>query len=213
MLNILFSLQFLWIALLIAILAILLALFCAFLLKQLLTIALGEWLVDHVYCPLAKVLLLMFMAFMLFPLIVETSNYRDIAGLFMQADFLMHTINILFVSSLLVSFLPGLSHPALALPVLGCIAIGLIFLHQGLPSQPEVNWIPSFASSIKIVVLIVFSYILTRWMTIRISMWADYRFNISDSKVLVRDINYLVLQMPILLAYGHSLQTQALQKL
>lgn len=209
--DILFSLQFVWIALLIVALSILLALFCAFLLKQLLAMALGEWLVEHVYCPLAKVLMLMFMAFSLFPLIVESTSYSDLINLFMKYDFVMNMLNILFVSSLLVSFLPGFNHPALALPVLGCIAVGLIFLHQVvIPSMPDVHWIPPFATSVKIIVLIILSYLLTRWLTMQISTWVDYRFNITGSKPLIVDINYLILQMPILLAYGHSLQTQVM---
>lgn len=214
MLNNLFSLQFAWIALLITILSILLALLCAFLPKLLVTFAPGEWLLEHAYCPLAKGLLLLFMAFLLFPLIVESSSYSGLAGLFMQADSVITILNILFVSSLLLSFLPGLRHPALALPLLGCIAIGLIFLHRvAIPLLPEVSWVPSFAASFGIVVLIVLSHLLTRWLTPRISMWADYHFNIADSKALISDISYLILQMPILLAYGHSLQSQAVEKL
>ena len=214
MLNSLFSLQFVWIALLITILSILLALLCAFLLNLLLTFAPGEWLLEHAYCPLAKALLLLFMAFLLFPLIVKSSSYSELAGLFMQADSVINMLNILFVSSLLLSFLPGLSHPALALPLLGCISIGLIFMHQvAIPLLPEVSWIPSFAASFGIVALIVLSHLLTRWLTPRISGWADYHFNIADSKTLISDINYLILQMPILLAYGHSLQSQAVERL
>lgn len=210
MLDILFSLQFVWIAVLIIALSVLLALFCAYLLKQLLSIALGEWLLEHVYCPLTKVILLMFMAFLLFPLIEISTTYSDLVNLFMKYEFVMNMLNILFVTSLLVSFLPGLNHPALALPMLSCIAIGLIFLHQiAIPFLPDINWIPPLSASVKIVVLIVISYILTRWLSIQISSWVDYRFNITGSKILVTDISYLILQMPILLAYGHSLQTQA----
>lgn len=210
MLDILFSLQFVWISLLVIALSILLALFCTFLQKQLLSMSIGEWLLEHVYCPLAKVILLMFMAFLLFPLIVESITYRELVQLFMKYDFVMNMLNILFVGSLLITFLPGLSHPALALPLLGCIAIGLIFLHQvSMPGMAEISWVPPFSTSMRILLLMFLSYMVTRWLAGRVSMWIDYQFNITGSKVLVTDTNYLILQMPILLAYGHSLQTQA----
>lgn len=209
MLEILFSLQFVWIALLIVGLSILLALLCAYLQRQLLAISIGEWLLEHIYCPLIRVLLLMTMAFLIFPLIVESARYSDLARLFMRTDFLINMLNILFVTSLLVTFIPGIRHPALSIPVLGCIAISLIFLHQVMiPNQLEINWAPPFAIGMRIFVIVCISYFCIRWITHHLSLWLDYRFNITGSKPLVRDTSYVIFQIPVLLAYGHSLHTQ-----
>ena len=100
MIDILFSFQFIGIAILIIILSVALAFLCAQLHKQLLYIALGEWLMDHVYCPLAKVLLLMLMAFLLYPMIVVSASYSTLFALFFNHDFLVSMLNILFLSSL-----------------------------------------------------------------------------------------------------------------
>ncbi len=209
MLNPLFSLQFFWIALAITVLSVGLAIFCSWLHQQLMANSAGEWLLEHVYCPLAKVLLLMLMAFLLFPLVVEQTRYSDLINLLMQQNFIINMVNILFVSSLLLSFLPAINHPAFAMPLLGCIAIGLIFMHQVvLPSFPEIEWIPAFGALVKIFILMVFSYLVGRWLSNHLSSWLDYKYNVTGSKELVTDINHLIFQMPILLAYGHSLQSQ-----
>ena len=206
----LFSLQFIAIAVLVIALSIGFAFFCALVQKHLLYVTAGEWLLEHVYCPLTRVLLLMFMAMLIFPLIVRQVSYGELMQLLSSTDFLINMLNILFVASLLLYFLPLLSHPALAMPILGCIAIGLIFLHQiALPRAIQIAWWPAMPELIRILVLMVASYLFTRWSTHHISMWLDYRFNVTGSRHLVQDIHYLILQMPILLAYGHSLNLQA----
>jgi hypothetical protein len=209
MLEILFSFQFAWITVVVTGLCILFALLCTYLQKQLLTIEIGDWLLEHIYCPLAKVILLMFMAFLLFPAIVDSTGYRDLIHLFTQWDFVISMLNILFIGSLLLTFLPAINHPAIAMPLLGCIAIGLIFLHQlVIPHESEVEWIPAFTVSVRIVLLIVFGFLVIRWMTHHLRLWLDYHFNISGNKALVMDTLYLIFQLPVLLAYGHSLHTQ-----
>ncbi len=214
MLDIFFSLQFLWIALLIILLSVALAFACAKLHQQLEGIALGDWLFDHVYCPISKMLLLILMAFLLFPLIIPGSNYQNLLGLFQQQDFLINMINILFVSSLLLSFLPGLNHPALAMPLLGCLAFSIFFLHQVvLPQAADISWFPGFSPALRLLALVVGCYLLCRWLNLQISQWIDHRYLVTGSIKLVSDINYLIFQTPVVLAYGHGLNLQVGQAL
>ncbi|MDJ0832327.1 MAG: hypothetical protein QNJ69_02325 [Gammaproteobacteria bacterium] len=214
MLDIIFSLKFLWIAMVIILLSIALAFACAKLHQQLEGIALGDWLFDHVYCPISKVLLLILMAFLLFPLILPSSDYPGLLALFQQPDFLINMINILFVSSLLLSFLPVLSHPALAMPLLGCIAFGIFYLHQVvLPQAIDISWVPGLSASVKLIALVIGCYLLCRWLNLQISQWVDDRFLVTGSIRLVSDINYLIFQTPVVLAYGHSLNLQLGQAL
>ncbi len=214
MLDIIFSLKFLWIAMVIILLSIALAFACAKLHQQLEGIALGDWLFDHVYCPISKVLLLILMAFLLFPLILPSSDYPGLLALFQQPDFLINMINILFVSSLLLSFLPVLSHPALSMPLLGCIAFGIFYLHQVvLPQAIDISWVPGLSASVKLIALVIGCYLLCRWLNLQISQWVDDRFLVTGSIRLVSDINYLIFQTPVVLAYGHSLNLQLGQAL
>ena len=209
MLDILFSLKFLWITLVIILLSTALAFACAKLHQQLEGIALGDWLFDHIYCPFTKMLLLILVAFLLFPLIVPSSNYQNQLALFQQADFLINMINILFVSSLLLSFLPVLNHPALAMPLLGCLAFGIFFLHQVvLPQAADISWFPGVSATLRLLALVVGCYLLCRWLNLQISQWIDHRYLVTGSIKLVSDINYMIFQTPVVLAYGHSLNLQ-----
>jgi len=172
-------------------------------------VALGEWLLEHVYCPLTRVLLLMFTAFLIFPLIVHKTSYSGLIELLLSADFLVNMVNILFVSSLLLSFPPAIRHPALAMPLLGCIALALIYRHQTVvPNAVQISWWPELGILIRILTLMLLTYVFSRWSTHHISLWLDFRFNVTGSRHLVLDIHYLILQIPIMLAYGHGLIRQ-----
>lgn len=209
MLDILFSLQFVWISIVIILLSTALAFLCSFLHKQLLYISSGEWLIEHIYCPVAKLLMLILIAFILTPLIINSISYSDLLMLFIKKHFLINMVNVLFVTSLVLAFLPVLNHPAVAMPVLGCMATALFILHQvALPDGLEIELIPSMSTAIKLLTLMLISYLICRWLTQHFSLWIDFHYNIIGSKALVSDSSHLILQMPVMLAYGHSLKTQ-----
>ncbi|MBT3203584.1 MAG: hypothetical protein HOM14_19565 [Gammaproteobacteria bacterium] len=210
MFDILFSFSFVWITVLTIILATAIAYFCIFLHQQFLYISAAEWLAEHIYCPTLRVLLLMFMAFLLFPLMIENTGYSQLFQLFFQPDFLINMVNILFLSSLIFSFITILNQSVTAMPILSCIATGLFYQHQiAIPAQVEFSWIPTGSAFGKIVVWMILTYMLSRWLSETISEWIDLRFMVTESKNLVTDISYLVLQMPVILAYGQSLAIQA----
>ncbi|MBC8209584.1 MAG: hypothetical protein H8E21_00855 [Gammaproteobacteria bacterium] len=209
MFDILLSFQFVGISLLVILLSTVLAYACIRLHKKLLYIAAAEWLMEHVYCPLAKVLLLMLMAFLLFPMIFIDISYSQLSQLFLQTSFLLNMLNILFFCSLLFTFLPLLSHPTIAMPVLGCIATGLLFLHQiAIPSQLDFSWIPSSTAAGHILLLVLLTHLISRWLNNKVSEWIDLRFIVTGSKALITDINYLIFQIPVVLAYGKGLTLQ-----
>ncbi len=211
MLDILFSLQFAGIALLLILLALAIAFVCALLQQHLFYATAGEWLLDHVYCPLARVLLLMLMAFLIFPQIVIGTDYGELIELFGSQDFLINMVNILFVASLLLSFIPWLGHLALAMPILGAIATGLIFTHRiSIPTGVEIDWIPGWFGLLRILALVLLGHLFSRWSSQQISLWLEYRYNVTRTRALVLEIHYLILQIPILLAYGHSLYQQVI---
>ena len=209
MFDIMFSFHFAGISILLILLSTALAYACTLLHKQVLYIALAEWLMEHVYCPLLKVLLLMLMAFLLFPLIFPDIHYSELIQLFLQQRFLISMLNILFFSSLLFTFLPLLSHPAFAMPVLGCIATGLLFMHHiAMPAQIDFHWLPSAVVTGKIIFLMILTHFISRWINTNLSEYIDLRFIITGSKALIADINYLIFQIPVVLAYGQGLMLQ-----
>lgn len=209
MLEILFSLTFLAIVLLIILLSIGVGYACAWIHKHLMYASAGEWLVEHIYCPLARVLLLIFCAFLLFPLIHSSTGYKDLLTVFFLQDFLINLVNILFAGSLIISFLPILNHPSVALPILSCITIALLFQHHlALPRGIELSWISDIAVVGKMLLIAVITGLAARWLNREIAEWVDNRFIVTGSIAMVADINYLILQIPIVLAYGASLAVQ-----
>ncbi len=206
MLDIFFSLQFIWICCLIAALSIAIGFFCAYLHSHLLQVSAGEWLVEHIYCPITKTLILMCMTLLLFPLIVETADYQQVMDLFVERQYLTNMMNILMVSGLIFTFFPLLNHPAVAMPVLGCIATAILLnSYFTLSSEQVVSFVPGFRNLLKILVLITLSYWANRWIIDRVSSYIDHRYMVTGSKTMVSDVSYLILQIPVMLAYAQSL--------
>jgi hypothetical protein len=206
MLDIFFSLQFIWISCLIVALSIAIGFFCAYLHSHLLQVTAGEWLVEHIYCPITKTLILMCMTLLLFPLIVEGANYQQVMGLFVERQYLTNMMNILMVSGLIFSFFPLLSHPALAMPVLGCIATAILLnSYFALTAEQVVNFIPDLHTLMKILALIIATYWANRWIIDKVSSYIDDRYIVTGSKTMVSDVSYLILQIPVMLAYAQSL--------
>ncbi len=206
MLDIFFSLQFIWISCLIVALSIAIGFFCAYLHSHLLQVTAGEWLVEHIYCPITKTLILMCMTLLLFPLIVEGANYQQVMGLFVERQYLTNMMNILMVSGLIFSFFPLLNHPALAMPVLGCIATAILLnSYFALTAEQVVNFIPDLHTLMKILALIIATYWANRWIIDKVSSYIDDRYIVTGSKTMVSDVSYLILQIPVMLAYAQSL--------
>lgn len=206
MFDILFSLKFVWIMLVIIMTSTALAWLCLLLHRQLLFSSVGLWLSEHIYCPVGHVLQLMLMAFLLFPLMFPVVDYAALSQLFLQPRFLSNMLNILFVAGLVFSFLPFLSHASIGMPLLGCIATGLIYLHQiAIPQQLAFDGFPPPFGIIKILLLMLALHWLTRWLNRSLAQWVDLKLMVSDSKNLISDINALIFQIPIILAYGQSL--------
>ncbi len=206
MLDIFFSLQFVWISCLIIALSIAIGFFCVYLHSQLLQLPAGEWLVEHIYCPVTKTLILMCMTLLLFPLLVEGVAYSQVMDLFVSREYITNMLNILMVSGLIFTFFPLLNHPAVSMPLLGCIAIAILLnSYFNLATQQDINFLPDAASFWKILILIIASYWANRWIIEQVSSYIDHRFIVSGSRTMVSDISYLILQIPVMLAYAHSL--------
>jgi len=209
MLDILFSFQFVWIALIIILLSTGVAILCVYLHAHLLQVIAGTWLTDHIYCPVVKTMILVIMTLLLFPLMVQQADYSQVFNVFVEREYLTQMLNILFVSGLLISFIPLLQHPAMAMPLLGCIATAILFNSYFSVRLPqEVALLPDFTALLKILLLMFAIYWLNRWIIDQFSSYIDHRFIITGSRELVADIAYLILQIPVMLAYAHSLNLQ-----
>ncbi len=127
-------------------------------------------------------------------------------GLFVERQYLTNMMNILMVSGLIFSFFPLLNHPALAMPVLGCIATAILLnSYFALTAEQVVNFIPDLHTLMKILALIIATYWANRWIIDKVSSYIDDRYIVTGSKTMVSDVSYLILQIPVMLAYAQSL--------
>ena len=209
MFDILFSLQFVWITLVIVILSVAAAFVCAHLHHHLLQAFAGEWLTQHIYCPLIRICILVCMTLLLFPMMVSSASYGEMAALFTDQAYLTRMVNTLMVSGLLLTFFPLLQHPALSMPIMGVIATAILFhrfYNNLLPGS--LTLVPAAGDGIKILVLMIGVYWVGRWLIEQLSTYVDHRFIVTGSRLVITDIVYLILQIPIMLAYANSLLTQ-----
>ena len=210
MLDAILSLHFIAITLIIVLLSGLVALLCGYLHRHLLQVFAGEWLTDHIYCPAVRTSLLVIMTLLLFPIMVEPAGYGDVKALFLTQDYLTNLLNILFVTGLLSSFIPGLRHPALAMPLRACIASAILLQQYYSDSPPEtLGWLPDVAGAIKVMVLIILLGWLVSAAIDPVSTAIDHYFLVSGSKLMVSDTLYLIAQTPIMLAYAGNVQKMA----
>ncbi len=187
-------------------LTLLLGAFCAWLQRHFDGITVSEWLLDHFYCPAGRVLLLILACLLLWPQIDPALEYGQMFDLLGDGDFLVNSLNIVFLSSLVLSFLPVVGHPAIGLPILSALATAVVARHA-LPDLPaEPRWWPDLTTAIKMLVIALGGYLAIRHFAGRMARAYDNHYLVSGSIVLFNDWLYLLLQVPLILVYGSGLK-------
>ena len=115
-------------------------------------------------------------------------------------------INVLFFGGLALSFLPVVSHPVIALPVQSLLTVALVFHSQYANTVAASDLWPSVLTTLKILAYMSVAYFFTREVAVRLSRWVDRQLHVSGSLLLVSDAIYLLLQIPVILFYCHSLR-------
>ena len=168
------------------------------------------WILEHIVCPIIRVIVLLIIVSLVYPTIDDTSTSLEFWQVLGQQDQFNNLINILFIAGLLMAFLPVLSHPVLALPIQSMLTIALVFSWQHADTGQAVALIPSVATLLKIFGYMLLAYFVTRESSILASRWVDRRFALDGSIRLISDAIYLVLQIPVMLIYCSYLKAQVL---
>ncbi len=188
-------------------LTLLLGVFCAWLQRHFAGIPVSEWLLDHFYCPAGRVLLLILACLLLWPQIDPALQYGRSFALLGDSGFLVNSLNIVFLSSLLLSFVPVVGHPAIGLPILSALATAVVARHA-LPDLPaEPRWWPDLVTTSKMLVIALGGHLAIRHFAARMARAYDDHYLVSGSIVLFNDWLYLLLQVPLILVYGSGLKS------
>ncbi len=182
---------------------------CFYLLHKTGEVSATVWLVEHVTCPITRIVVLLFIVSLIYPAVSPATSSQDFWRVLWQQEHLNQAINILFFGSLLLSFIPGVSHPVFALPLQACLSIALVFNWQyGMTLVEGPEFVPGIGFAVKIVIYMLVVYFLTRSTSIPISRWIDRKLTIRGSIRLVSDSIYLTLQIPVMLMYCSYLREQ-----
>lgn len=164
------------------------------------------WFLEHIACPIIRIGVLLIIVSLLYPSTGVESSTLGFWQVLFQHNHINATINILFFGSLVLSFIPILSHPVFTLPLQSCLSIALVFSWQYAPVLYEIpgsspSLVPSISGWIKIVLYMTAAYFVTRHSSIVVARWIDRKMEVTGSIRLVSDSIYLVLQIPVILSY------------
>lgn len=181
---------------------------CFYLLYQAREVDTTIWILEHVLCPIMRILVLLIVVSQVYPIIDINSTSLDLWRALGQQNQFRDLVNILFVAGLLLAFIPVLNHPVFALPLQSIFTIALVFHWQYMDSIASLVLFPSIATILKIIVYMTVAYFVTRELSIPLSRWFDRRFVVAGSVRLVADAIYMVLQIPVMLIYCSFLKQQ-----
>ena len=166
------------------------------------------WVLEHIICPIMRIIVLLIVVSQVYPAIDENSTSLDFWRILGQQGQFSDIVNILFLAGLALSFIPLLNHPVFALPVQSILTIALVFHWQYLGTIPSLVLFPSTATILMIVVYMAMAYYVTREASIPLSRWLDRKLVVSGSIRLVSDALYMTLQIPVMLIYCSFLKNQ-----
>ncbi|MCP4469765.1 MAG: hypothetical protein GY815_03600 [Gammaproteobacteria bacterium] len=166
------------------------------------------WILEHVACPIIRIVVLLIVVAQVYPVIDVNSNSVEFWKLLSQRGLFNDLLNILFFAGLLLSFIPLVNHPVFALPIQSILTIAVVFNWQYADAGSSLQLLPSLATTLKIFAYMLLAYFVTRESSIYLSRRIDRRFALDGSIRLVSDAIYLVLQIPVMLIYCSFLKLQ-----
>ncbi|MDH3761435.1 MAG: hypothetical protein OEU50_10680 [Gammaproteobacteria bacterium] len=181
---------------------------CFYLLYQAREVDTTVWILEHIICPLIRIVVLLIVVSQVYPAIDANSSSADFWHTLGQREQFSHLVNILFFFGLVLGFVPLLNHPVFALPLQSSFTIALVFHWQYTPTVATLVLFPSIATIVKIVAYMLLAYIVTRELSIPLSRWLDRKLTVEGSVRLVSDTVYMVLQIPVMLIYCSFLKQQ-----
>lgn len=181
---------------------------CFYLLRQVQDSPPTVWFLEHIGCPLIRVLILLIVVSQVYPAIDGQSSSLDFWRALGEGQALRDIVNILFIAGLLLAFLPLVSHPMCALPLQGMLTIALVFDWQYGSQGASLSLLPSPGALLKIAAWMALAWLLTRELSIPLAHKLDRALAVSGSIRLISDALYLLLQIPVMLIYGGYLAGQ-----
>jgi hypothetical protein len=166
------------------------------------------WFLEHIGCPLIRVMILLIVVSQVYPAIDGQSGSLEFWRILGSGQQFRNIVNILFIAGLLLAFLPVVGHPMCALPLQSMLTIALVFDAQYAAQTASLSLLPSIGVLLKIAAWMLLAWILTRELSIPLAHRLDRALVVSGTIRLISDALYLLLQIPVMLIYGAYLARQ-----
>ena len=168
----------------------------------------SDWIVVHVLSPILRTIALIIAVSLVFPILFPQSSVAALWQMLSSQDHFSNLLNILFIASLLMSFLPFIGHPLISMPVQGGLAIAVVFDWFFDDPGLSISWFPDAWTLLKIGLAMLVIFLLGQQAARLLAQRVDEMFHLTGSIQLVADVIYLPLLVPVILIYGDWLKQQ-----
>ena len=168
-----------------------------------------EWMYSHIGLPFARVLLVLVFILSAYPALYGVDSLPSLGNvLFEHSDRIHSLINWLFISSLVIPFIPMVGIiPALVIPIQSILATAMLF-NWAVPDLNKITLIPTLWVFILFIALSIVTHKIAKLFAEFIGNRFKNKVNKKDLTHLVYESSLLAFQVPAILVYGYYLGMQ-----
>lgn len=168
-----------------------------------------RWLMDHVGLPFVRVLLILIFILSAYPALYGVEQLPSLASvLFDHTERIHSLINWLFISSLVIPFLPMVGViPAFVLPIQSILATALLF-NWATRDVMYINLFPNLIVLGLFIVLSIVTHKIAKMFAEFVGYSLQHKVDKQDMTQLVYESSLLAFQLPAILVYGFYLGSQ-----
>lgn len=171
--------------------------------------ALLDWLYSHVGLPFARVILILLFIFLAYPALYGVDHLPSLSNVLFEHSERIHSlINWLFLTSLIIPFIPMVGViPALVIPIQSILATALLF-NWATQDLQIIVLLPNLWVLLLFIVLSIITHKIAKIFAEFIGKSTQNKINHQDITHLVYESSLLAFQAPAILVYGFYLGSQ-----
>ena len=171
--------------------------------------ALLEWLYAHVGLPFARVLLILLFILAAYPALYGVDHFPSITTVLFEHSERIHSlINWLFLTSLIIPFIPMVGViPALVVPIQSILATALLF-NWATRDMQTASLLPNLWILLLFIILSIVTHKIAKVFAEFIGKSTQKNISQQDMTHLVYESTLLAFQAPAILVYGFYLGSQ-----
>lgn len=172
--------------------------------------ALQDAVLKYVVIPLSKVISLLLFIGIAYPTLYGIETVPSLVSILTQDELrIQHLINLLFITSLILLWLPlSVLWHSLLLPIQGSLAAGLLFFWMAKAQGIDITLWPSWEALFAMIIWALLSH----WITVKLSFMMHEllknKHAMDDGEIWFYQSTVLTIQVPTILIYASSLGAQ-----